>query len=424
MYRTAPISRRVAFTSRQGVARVVRRHLSTDGATSATPKKKKGIFRKIFWYTTGLTGTFYVGSTFAAFYNQAYYDFFSDNVPLGQSMLEFAEANNWDTLTAAQVLDSGKNAIVAVQRFVTERISSSESPRPIEPPKSRLEPEIKSIKTVTVLKPADESKPVEVPTPADAPKSPITKIVDKTREKIHKTEDAITGKTVALAKHEAVQIVEGLSELVQKAEEALQPLHVDPPPTSAPVSSEPLPTPEETLPETAGKAVYDRPIPIGFEPPPGFTRPAPPKEAPKPPESAPLPSIAPDVSSIGVSEPIIAQLAGTIDNLASFVSANPAAAPKVADVLESAKTDLTALADRIEKAKEEERISLESKLDEQAREYTQKLLELEMEAQDKLDNQEDDFRKFFDQERQKLIQSYHEKLHNQLQTQTELINER
>ncbi|KNZ79718.1 hypothetical protein J132_08845 [Termitomyces sp. J132] len=47
-----------------------------------------------------------------------------------------------------------------------------------------------------------------------------------------------------------------------------------------------------------------------------------------------------------------------------------------------------------------------------------------MEAQDKLDNQEDDFRKFFDQERQKLIQSYHEKLHNQLQTQTELINER
>ncbi|KAG5722330.1 hypothetical protein E4T56_gene15602 [Termitomyces sp. T112] len=47
-----------------------------------------------------------------------------------------------------------------------------------------------------------------------------------------------------------------------------------------------------------------------------------------------------------------------------------------------------------------------------------------MEAQDKLDNQEDDFRKFFDQERQKLIQSYHKKLHNQLQTQTELINER
>ncbi|KAG5722847.1 hypothetical protein E4T56_gene6595 [Termitomyces sp. T112] len=45
-----------------------------------------------------------------------------------------------------------------------------------------------------------------------------------------------------------------------------------------------------------------------------------------------------------------------------------------------------------------------------------------MEAQDKLNNQEDDFRKFFDQERQKLIQSYHKKLHNQLQTQTELIN--
>ncbi|KAG5348432.1 hypothetical protein C0989_010462, partial [Termitomyces sp. Mn162] len=75
-------------------------------------------------------------------------------------------------------------------------------------------------------------------------------------------------------------------------------------------------------------------------------------EAPKPSESVPLPLIVLGVSSIGVSEPIIAQLASTIDNLASFVNANPAAASKVADVLESAKTDLTALADRIEKAKE------------------------------------------------------------------------
>ncbi|KAG6862472.1 hypothetical protein C0995_000018 [Termitomyces sp. Mi166 len=431
MYRTAPISRRVAFTSRKGVVRVVRRHLTTDGATSATPKKRRSIVRRIFWYTAGLTGTFYVGSSFAAFYNQAYYDFFSDHVPLGQAMLEFAEANNWDTLTAAQVLDSGaqvldsgKSAIVAVQRFVTDKISGSESPKPIEPLKRRVEPEVKSIKTVTVSKPADESKSAEAPKPADAPTSPIAKVVEKTKEKIHKVEDEMTAKTAALAKHEAGEVVEGLSELVQQAEAALKTSHVEPSPTSAPVPSESTPTPKETVSEAIGKPVYDGPIPIGFEPPPGFIRAAPPKESPKTPESAPLPLIAPGVSSIGVSEPIIAQLATTIDNLAAFVNANPAAAPKVADVLESAKTDLTALADRIEKAKEEERTALEIKLDEQTREYTQKLLEFEMEAQDKLDSQEDDFRKFFDQEKQRLVQAYHEKLHNELQTQTELINER
>lgn len=395
--------------------------MSADGATSALPKKRRGVIRRLFWYTTGLTGTFYVGSTFAAFYNQAYYDFFSDNVPLGQPMLEFAEANNWDTLTAAQVLDSGKKAAVSVQHFVTEKISGFGSH---EPPKPRVEPKVKTIETVIVSKPVEV--PAEVSKPTDAPKSQITKAVEKAKEKVHQVEDVMTGKTASPAKHQAEQDVEGLSKLVREAEEALRPSHVDSPPTSAPAPSEPAPSPEEVIavPEAASKPVYNGPIPIGFELPPGFIRPAPPKEKPKNTESAPLPLIAPNVSSIGVSEPIIAQLASTIDNLASFVSADPAAATKAADVLESAKADLTALRDRIEKSKEDERVALESKMDEQAREYTQKLLELEMEAQDKLDSQEDGFRKLFDQERQRLVQAYHEKLHNELQIQTELINER
>ncbi|KAG6891370.1 hypothetical protein C0992_008081 [Termitomyces sp. T32_za158] len=434
MYRTAPISRRVALASQKGVVRVVRRHLSADGTTSAIPKKRRGVIRRLFWYTTGLTGTFYFGSTFAAFYNQAYYDFFSDNVPLGQSMLEYAEANNWDTLTAAQVLDNGKKAVVSVQRFVTEKISGSESHEPL---KTRVEPEVKVIKTVSipveVPKPTDAPKPqiatmpipVE-PKPTDAPKPQIAKVAEKPKEKFHQVQDSATGKPVPPAKPEAQQDVEGLSKLVREAEDALRPLHVISPPTSALVTSEPVPSPKEMVAEAevAGKPVYNDPLPIGFEPPPGFTRPAPPKETPKTPESTPLPLVAPSVSSIGVSEPILAQLAGTIDNLASFVNDNPAAVTKAADILESAKADLAALQNHIEKTKEDERTALESKMDEQAREYTQKLLELEMEAQDKLDSQEDGFRKFFDQEKQRLIQAYHEKLNNELQTQTELINER
>ncbi|KAG6916058.1 hypothetical protein DXG01_008631 [Tephrocybe rancida] len=382
--------------------------LATD---AAVPKKKKGIVSKIFWVSTGLTGTFYVGSTFAAFYNQAYYDFFSDHVPLGQSMLEFAEANNWDTLTAAGVLESGKHAVSATQRFVTEKVTGTEPTKPAQPPKPRVEPTPKSIKTV-VTKAVEE------------PKSQVVKVVEKAKDKVHQLEDKVTGKAAALAKHEAEQLVEGLTELVQKAEAALKPAEVAAISPSAMVEMETAPAPKEA---GDGKPVYDNPLPVGFEPPPGFTRPAPPKkETSKMPESASstLPLIAPAVSSIGVSEPIIAHLAGTIDNLASFLDANPTAAPKVSDVLESAKTDLTALADRIEKAKDEERAGLEAKLDEQTREYTQKLLELEMESQDKLDSQEDDFRKFFDHERQSLIQAYREKLHQELQTQTELINER
>jgi len=137
-----------------------------------------------------------------------------------------------------------------------------------------------------------------------------------------------------------------------------------------------------------------------------------------------LPLVASAVSSLHPSEPIINHLAGTIDNLASFVASNPTTASKVTDVLEAAKGDLTALADRIEKARDEERAVLEAKLDEQTREYSLKLMELEMAAQDKLDNQEDDFRKLFDAERTKFVLSYRAKLEHELQTQTELINER
>ena len=113
-----------------------------------------------------------------------------------------------------------------------------------------------------------------------------------------------------------------------------------------------------------------------------------------------------------------------IDNLASYLNTNPNAAAKARDILDVAQDDLKQLAGRIEEAKEEERRKLEAQLDEQTREYTIKLLELEMDAQDKLDSQESDFRKFFEEEKAKFVQAYRDKLNHELQTQSEIINER
>jgi mitofilin len=137
-----------------------------------------------------------------------------------------------------------------------------------------------------------------------------------------------------------------------------------------------------------------------------------------------LPLVAPAISSLDVQEPIITHLAGTIDNLASFLKSNPSAASQAADVLDSAKGDLAALVERMEKVKEEERVALAAKLDEATVEHNLRLLELEMAAQDKLDSQEEGFRKFFEGERQKFLDHYRAKLENELKTQTELINER
>jgi mitofilin len=245
-----------------------------------------------------------------------------------------------------------------------------------------------------------------------------------------------TAKAMAIARHHSAEFSDEVEDLIRRAEAAISGKPTDslPEATTTHASSTPDTPPRDDteLVIVSDKnadniMVYAATLPIGFEPPPGYKRPAPPKpaqQAAAEPTPVPLPLVAPAVSEVAVSEPVISHLASTIDNLASFLASNPAASEKAKDVLEVAKGDLTGLAARIEKIKEDEKLQLEQKLDEQAREYTTKLLELEFEAQDKLDSQEEGFRKFYDAERAKFSQIYREKLEQELRTQTELINER
>jgi mitofilin len=149
--------------------------------------------------------------------------------------------------------------------------------------------------------------------------------------------------------------------------------------------------------------------------------PHPPIEAPPAPE--PLPLVAPAVSELAATEPVIAQLASTIDNLASFLQNNPNAG-SAREVLEAAQADLVHFNERLEKVKEEERKKLEEKLEEQTREYSTALLEQELSAQDKVDQQEEGWRNLFEEERQRVVKAYREKLERELATQSEIINER
>ncbi|EDR08488.1 uncharacterized protein LACBIDRAFT_294229 [Laccaria bicolor S238N-H82] len=421
MYRAIPVSRQVASTSGRGAVRVIRRRLATE--SSPLPKKKRGIVRKVFWTTTALAGTFYVGSAFIGFNNQTYYDFFSDNVPLGQSMLEFAESHGWDTLTVDDVVEGGKTAVISTQRFITDTINRTPSSHDV----------VESAK-IAAEKKASEAKAATFKVIRET-KAKVEPVIGHVKEEIRDEVTKLSHKAEDLKASRGDQLAGEMAELVRRAEFAIagKPYSPD--------STTPIPSPTDVTPSTPSPpskevdiTVYSAPLPLGFEPPPGFSRPSPPKaEKTKGPESKPesedvaavtLPLVASAISSLSASEPIITHLAGTIDNLASYLESNPKAASKAADVLESAKGDLAALVERIEKVKEEERSSLEAKLDEQTRDYTQRLLELEMEAQDKLDGQEEGFRRFFEEERVKFIQAYREKLNHELRTQTELINER
>ena len=369
--------------------------LATDSAPQ--PAKKKHVLRRVVLTTVALTGTFYVGSTFVSFNLQTYYDFFSDHVPLGQSMLDFAETRGWDTITMADVVKAGSNAVVTTTRLVQRAFGKVEE--------TKQEP---TARPTAVARPGDVLRIQTLPPTSSKPSGEV------------KPEKEIAVRAQKPSFSSDVQ------ELVNKAEAALE-KHVEAPtPTFSPAQA-PV--------ESKDTNVYDVPLPVGFEPPPGYTRPLPPshnKEEPKTSEPDPkpeptpvqLPLVTPVISALNEAEPIITHLAGTIDNLASFVATNPAAALKATDVLEEAKSELTSLVERIEKIKEEERTALEAKMDEQTREYSVKLIEIEMEVQDKLDSQEEGYKKIFEEERAKMIEAYREKLEQELKTQTELINER
>jgi mitofilin len=362
------------------------------------------------------TGTFYIGSAFVSFENQQYRELFTDNVPLGKELVEYGEAHKWDDITIEQVVVATVDAYKTVYNFVQRQLGNAPTEEAIE----------------KTAKSAAKEYKERVKSTAASLKTAVKKVEEDTVPEA-------TAKAFSIARHHGAQLADELDDLVRRAEAALAGKYVDPVHEATATAAQPGSAPGTLSPRDDtdliivsdknpdGVIVYAAPLPIGFEPPPGYERPAPPKPAPKAAAEStpmPLPLIAPAVSEVAVSEPVITQLASTIDNLASFLASNPAASEKAKDVLEVAKGDLTGLAARIEKIKEDEKLQLEMKLDEQAREYTTKLLELELEAQDKLDSQQDGFRTFYDEERGRFAQVYREKLEQELRTQTELINER
>ncbi|KAH8100996.1 mitochondrial inner membrane protein Mitofilin [Cristinia sonorae] len=425
MFRAVSTAKAVRASSGRSVLRATRRY--TTEPPAQLPKKKKRYVRRFVLYTSAATATFYTGSAFLAFKNPQYYDFFIEKVPLGNTFLQYAEDNNWDTLTPQKALQNAQDGVAYVQRLFNREKAAEEAQKA----KAELDKAKAKAAAANMYQGAKER---------------VKSVASSVKTTVDRTESAVSDKSaqaMAIAKHQAEGFSEGVEDLVRKAEAAIgkeksKPAQPDATttPTQPDVAPDSVPphdneTQEASVKDVAAPSagnVYDAPLPVGFEPPPGYKRPTPPKPKPAPveekPAPAPLPLVAPAVQEFAASEPVISQLASVIDNLASYLNTNPAAAEKAHDILDVAKSDLTQLAKRIDEVKEEERTKLEATLDEQTREYSLRLMELEMAAQDKLDSQEEDFRKVFEEEKAKFVAAYREKLNKELETQSEIINER
>jgi len=130
------------------------------------------------------------------------------------------------------------------------------------------------------------------------------------------------------------------------------------------------------------------------------------------------------VAPFASSEPIIGQLASTIDALTLLVESTPSTSERTASQLQKAKTDLTRLAERIDSLKQDESSALKEKLDEQAQQYNRSLRKLDLQAQERFADQEKGWTKSFNDERQKIVEAYQKKLAAELEKQSEIINRR
>jgi mitofilin len=404
----------------------------TETTTDATPtsstapiKRKKRLLPRLIFYTTAATTTFYVGSAFVAFNNPSYHAFFQQRVPFAPTVLQYGKDHDWDVLTIADVIVNAYDGVSGSYSYIRKQLGYSVDETPAKAPEAKVPSKTKTAKA------AAEARAGEV-------KGRVQKAVDALKTDVKASTDAAYDqgvKAAAIARHRGIQFTQGVEELVLEAEAALQgkPFKKSPSTHSeAPVPHDPsTPVTQSMLDSSEGEPtgpplgnVYHAPLPLGHEPPPGFTHPP----TPQPPKALapgePLPLVAPAVEELHSSEPILTHLAGTIDSLASFLSANPTATNKARGVLDVAKDDLSSLAQSFERLREEEKTKLEQSLDEQTREYTLKLLELELQVQDKLESQETGFRAYFEEEKAHFAKAYREKLEHELRTQSDIINER
>ncbi|KAF8339893.1 mitochondrial inner membrane protein Mitofilin [Cantharellus anzutake] len=355
--------------------------------------------------------TFYVGSTAAALTNDRFYDFFVESVPFGESIMDYAEGEGWDQAMLSgipkDVVDTAKTAYSSVAGAFSRTMGSGNSPPAPSPPTQDSSPRPAGPASTS------NAKGAVSPTAASASASAKTGGVEKA---------STVKKTI---KEKTYKWTNDIEPLVREAEIALKDDWKFP--TLQTSKSEPDSAPAASPPP--GKKPFTGQLPIGHTLPPGYYIPSESKPADRVGlkssiSTFPLPLVAPAVSNLSASEPAIAQIASNIDTLANFLKAGPNGAEGARGILEAAQKDLKQLGLRIDAAKVEEKKKLEEQLEAQALDYSQKLLQLEVDAQDKIDAQEEGYKAMLEEERDRVIQDFRQKLANELETQSQIINER
>lgn len=181
---------------------------------------------------------------------------------------------------------------------------------------------------------------------------------------------------------------------------------------------------------------YGKPLPLQHEAPEGYSasairdrgvkaEPNDPNTRLRDPSALPvIPRLAPSLSSLSGSEPMIAQLASTVDDLAAFLRETPNSGVQARGVLDEAKKELSKLYERLEYIKKTEADKLQKGLESQKNKYDAELKKAAENARSQVGKVDEKWKKQQEELRKQEANEYEAKLKNELSTQSEIINER
>ncbi|KAH7102809.1 mitochondrial inner membrane protein Mitofilin [Auriculariales sp. MPI-PUGE-AT-0066] len=393
MHRAA-VSRTALQAARNAGARRTFADVASETVT-APPVPKKRVLPRLL-VATGLgTAAFYGGSTALALNSEPYRDFFLD-VPGGAQILAECDKLGWDNIGLSK---TGKSVVDKARQ--EGAVAAAQSTQ------ARLQQQLAQSKAAAQARMAEAKQKTK-----DVTDAVVTKIEKSTPGPV---KDAVKKVTAAVQKPaEKATHADSVSALIQAVEDALKGVG-----EAGHTAAAKIVGAAETQVEAATGPIYTKPLPIGFEPPPGYSVPK--KGAPK---SSPSPStpIAPGQSSVSVpsSDAHIARLVASVEALARAAKDDSSVSASVKDALTSARASLTSLAARIDGIPGK----IQTELATREKEHTRAVLELEMAAQTRFDEQEDMWRSAFETERRKILDAYREKLHVELDANRALIEER
>lgn len=423
---------------------------SSTVATPPPPRPRT--FRRLALYTALGVAGFYALSGYAGTKSDTYRDIFTQYVPGGEAVADYADDNGWDNLTGKAV--RGWQSVTGARpQTTTEKVAAKIGEVRDRADEAKDKAVGKHTASQKIHERAEElKKAVEQRThDAEARLKELTgeakhKVQEATKDAPFNFSEGVEGivRAAETALHKAEHKTEHKAEQPKAELRAGEIVEKGKPAAAAAAAEEHRPSspfpdtqrPRELKPETVtpqvpsyeGKQLYTGPpLPLGHEPPPGYYLALPPSAKKQAVEEKvqevkeKLPLLVPKVKEFASEEPIISQLASTIDSLTSSLSTpSQALSPDATGILNKAQDDLTALNARLQQVKKAEKAKLEQSITEKKKEFEALLKDKEAERA----KSEAGLKQTWQHERQAMVEDWRKELEGELEQQRQSIEQR